>query len=110
MRTKTLDIVSRRYNLHSVTRVGKTEDQQKGARYFIEAIIIDLLSDKKYNLAEYVFQPKGNNLPMCYRQGILWNKIADVYLIVTAKNLGRWVYHFIKNVENERRAFTCDYL
>ena len=99
MRTKTLDIFSRRYNLHSVTRVEKKEDQRKGTRYFIEAIIIDLLSDKKYNLAEYVFQPKGNNLPMCYPQGMLWNKTAGVYLILTAKNLGRWVHHFIKSVE-----------
>ena len=29
-----------------------------------------------------------------------WNKTTDVYLILTAKNLGRWVHHFIKNMEN----------
>ncbi|XP_074634408.1 beta-1,4-N-acetylgalactosaminyltransferase 3-like [Acropora palmata] len=88
-----------RYRLHSITRVEKKEDQEKGARYFIEAIVKDLVSGKKYNLAEYVFQPKGNNLPMCYPQGMQWNKTADVYLILTAKNLGRWVHHFIKNME-----------
>ena len=77
----------------------KKEDQKKGTRYFIEAIITDLLSSKKYNLAEYVFQPKGNNLSMCYPQGMQWNKTTDVYLILTAKNLGRWVHHFIKNME-----------
>ena len=99
IRTKSCDIVCRRYSLHSVTRVVKKEDKRKGARYFIEAIITDLLSGKKYNLAEYVFQPKGNNLPMCYPQGMQWNKTADVYLILTAKNLGRWVHHFIKNME-----------
>ncbi|XP_044184982.1 beta-1,4-N-acetylgalactosaminyltransferase 3-like isoform X1 [Acropora millepora] len=89
-----------RYTLHSITRVEKKEDQQKGARYFIEVILSHLLSGKKYNLAEYVFQPKGNNLSMCYPQGMQWNKTTDVYLILTAKNLGRWVHHFIKNMEN----------
>ena len=89
----------RKYSLQSITRVEKKEDQQQGTRYFIEVIITDLLSGKKYNLAEYVFQPKGNNLPMCYPQGMQWNKTADVYLILTAKNLGRWVHHFIKNME-----------
>ena len=89
----------RRYTLHSITRVEKKEDQQKGARYFIEVIITHLLSGKKYNLAEYVFQPKGNNVSMCYPQGMQWNKTTDVYLILTAKNLGRWVHHFIKNME-----------
>ncbi|XP_067044543.1 uncharacterized protein [Acropora muricata] len=88
-----------RYSLQSITRVEKKEDQQQGTRYFIEVIITDLLSGKKYNLAEYVFQPKGNNLPMCYPQGMQWNKTTDVYLILTAKNLGRWVHHFIKNME-----------
>ena len=65
----------------------------------IEAIITDLLSGRKYNLAEYVFQPKGNNLLMCYLQGMQWNNTADVCLILTAKNFGRWVHHFIKNME-----------
>ncbi|KAK2569448.1 N-acetyl-beta-glucosaminyl-glycoprotein 4-beta-N-acetylgalactosaminyltransferase 1 [Acropora cervicornis] len=88
-----------RYTLHSITRVVKKEDQQKGARYLIEVILTHLLSGKKYNLAEYVFQPKGNNLSMCYPQGMQWNKTTDVYLILTAKNLGRWVHHFIKNME-----------
>ena len=81
MSTKTFDMVSKRYRLHSITRVKKKEDQEKGARYFIEAIVKDLVSGKKYNLAEYVFQPKGNNLPMCYPQGMQWNKTADVYLL-----------------------------
>ncbi|KAK2569174.1 Beta-1 [Acropora cervicornis] len=89
----------KRQSLQSITRVEKKEDQQQGTRYFIEVIITDLLSGKKYNLAEYVFQPKGNNLPMCYPQGMQWNKTTDVYLILTAKNLGRWVHHFIKNME-----------
>ena len=26
---------------------------------------------------------------MCYPKGLQWNRIADVYLILTAKNLGR---------------------
>lgn len=36
---------------------------------------------------------------MCYPKGLQWNRTADVYLILTAKNLGRWVHHFIKNAE-----------
>ena len=36
---------------------------------------------------------------MCYPKGLQWDRTADVYLILTAKNLGRWVHHFIKNVE-----------
>ena len=50
-------------------------------------------------MAEYVFQPNGKNVPLCYPNGLQWNRTADVYLILTAKNLGRWVHHFIKNVE-----------
>ena len=49
-------------------------------------------------LSEYVFMPNGTK-ELCYPRNFQWNRTADVYLIVTAKNLGRWVHHFIKNVE-----------
>ena len=47
---------------------------------------------------------------MCYPQGMLWNKTADVYLILTAKNLGRWVHHFIKNMEKIVQETSDDHL
>ena len=50
-------------------------------------------------MAEYVFLPNGENGRLCYPKGLQWDRTADVYLILTAKNLGRWVHHFIKNVE-----------
>ncbi len=50
-------------------------------------------------MAEYVFQPKDEHASLCYPKGLQWNRKAEVYLILTAKNLGRWVHHFIKNVE-----------
>ena len=82
----------------SIRRVEKKEDRKKGAvRYFLEVVVSDVLTDQKYILAEYVFQPNGTSL--CYPVGLQWNRTADVYLIVTAKNLGRWIHHFIKNVE-----------
>lgn len=49
-------------------------------------------------LSEYVFMPNGTK-ELCYPKNFQWNRTVDVYLIVTAKNLGRWVHHFIKNVE-----------
>ena len=59
----------------------------------------DLTNFASYILAEYVFEPKDKTEPLCYPRGLQWNRTADVYLILTAKNLGRWVHHFIKNVE-----------
>ena len=65
----------------------------------IEVVITDLMTDKTYILSEYVFRPKSKNPPLCYPEGLQWNKTTDVYLILTVKNLGRWVHHFIKNME-----------
>ncbi|KAL9958915.1 hypothetical protein ACROYT_G035992 [Oculina patagonica] len=42
--------------------------------------------------------PNGTK-ELCYPENFQWNITVNVYLIVTAKNLGRWVHHFIKNVE-----------
>ena len=89
----------RKYELESIKHVEKKEDPGKGGRYFLELVVKDLTDGKRYILAEYVFQPNGRNIPLCYPEGLVWNRTADVYLILTAKNLGRWVHHFIKNVE-----------
>ena len=40
---------------------------------------------------------------LCYPKNFQWNATVPVYLVVTAKNLGRWLHHFIKSVE---RIFT----
>ena len=75
-------------------------DPKKGKRYLLELVIKDITDGKHYLLSEYVFVPYGKDASfLCYPNALQWNKTADVYLILTAKNLGRWVHHFIKNVE-----------
>ena len=96
---KETSFLCRKYKLDSIKRVEKKEDPEKGVRYLLELIVKDRTNDKSYILAEYVFQSNGKNVPLCYPKGLQWNRTADVYLILTAKNLGRWVHHFIKNVE-----------
>ena len=83
----------------STRRVEKKDDPLKGRRYFLELEVKDLTNGVSYILAEYVFRPKEKNYSLCYPKGLQWNRTADVYLILTAKKLGRWVHHFIKNVE-----------
>ena len=89
----------RTYELLSVRRVEKKGDPLKGDRYLLELVVKYLPNGVNYILAEYVFQPKDLSGPLCYPSGLQWDRTADVYLILTAKNLGRWVHHFIKNVE-----------
>ena len=89
----------RKYELKSIERVEKKQDPEHGNRYLLELVVRDLIDGTNYILAEYVFQPKGENDWLCYPKGLQWDRTADIYLILTAKNLGRWVHHFIKNVE-----------
>ena len=49
-------------------------------------------------LSEYVFHRK-NDSSLCYPKGLQWNRTAQIYFVVTAKNQGRWLHHFIKNME-----------
>ena len=88
-----------KYKLESIRRIEKKADPNKGERYLLNLVVTDRKLGKRYLLSEYVFQPNGINVPLCYPMGLQWNRTADVYLILTVKNLGRWVHHFIKNVE-----------
>ena len=92
-------VCNRKYKLESIVRVEKKEEPEKGSRYFLELQVGELQTGSSHILAEYVYRPLEANPTLCYPKGMQWNRTADVYLIVTSKNLGRWVHHFIKNVE-----------
>ena len=94
-----LSCLFRKYKLEVIQRVEKKRDPNKGIRYLLELVVKDLTVGTKYTLSEFVFNPVGANSSLCYPKGLQWNRKADVYLILTAKNLGRWVHYFIKNVE-----------
>ena len=88
----------RKFVLNDIRNVERKTDKEKGERYLIELELVELKNNKKVMFSEYVFMPNGSK-KLCYPKNLQWNRTADVYLIVTAKNLGRWVHHFIKNVE-----------
>ncbi|KAL9959044.1 hypothetical protein ACROYT_G036125 [Oculina patagonica] len=87
-----------KFSLNEVRNVERKTDKKRGNRYLIEVELLDLTNNRKVMLSEYVFMPNGTK-ELCYPTNFQWNRTVNVYLIVTAKNLGRWVHHFIKNVE-----------
>ena len=88
----------RKFVLNEIRNVERKTDKEKGERYLIELELVDLKNNRSVMLSEYVFMLSGTK-QLCYPKHFQWNRTVDVYLIVTAKNLGRWVHHFIKNVE-----------
>jgi len=89
----------RKFVLNEIRNVERKTDKKRGdERYLIELELVDLKNNRKVMLSEYVFMPNGTK-KLCYPKNFQWNRTVDVYLVVTAKNLGRWVHHFIKNVE-----------
>ena len=101
---------NRKYLLEDIQRVEKKVDPAKGSRYFLQLKVKDVTSGTSYILAEYVYQPRGKDTSLCYPTGMQWDRTADVYLILTSKNLGRWVHHFIKNVEQIVRETNDEHL
>lgn len=78
--------------------VERKTDENRGKRYLIEVKLHDVKDNNSVTLSEYVFMPKDTK-QLCYPENFQWNATSPVYLIVTAKNLGRWLHHFIKNAE-----------
>ncbi|XP_066524153.1 beta-1,4-N-acetylgalactosaminyltransferase 3-like [Hoplias malabaricus] len=88
--------------LKRVLNVEKRVDGDAGARYFLE---LELEDGKGQNLVMskyfYVTTNKGNPdlTVLCSPQGFSWNPEARVHVILTVKNQGRWVIHFIQQME-----------
>lgn len=91
-------VVNRKYRLLNVKNVERKGDTKRGKRYLIELELMDTTAAKAVTLSEYVFQTKDQD-NLCYPKDFQWNRTSQVYLVVTSKNQGRWLYHFIKNVE-----------
>ena len=88
----------RKFVLNEIRNVERKTDKEKGERYLIELELVDVKNNRSVMFSEYVFMPSETK-KLCFPKNFQWNRTVDVYLIVTAKNLGRWVHHFIKNVE-----------
>ena len=55
-------------------------------------------------VSEYVYRREdnatGEGPPLCLVEGFQWDRKAHVNIIVTVKNIGRWILHLIRNMED----------
>ena len=73
------------------------EKHTKDQRYFIELEILDKTDNKTWRIAENVVQ-KYMSGDLCYLTQSPWQSDVTVYVIITVKNQGVWVRHFIDNI------------
>ena len=75
----------------------ENKDEEKGDRYLVELKLLNRKDGKNYRFSEYIYQPKESSI-LCYPENFKWNKTAEVNLIITAAGQGRWLRHFINNI------------
>ncbi|XP_017350399.1 beta-1,4-N-acetylgalactosaminyltransferase 3 [Ictalurus punctatus] len=96
----TSDLVIKR-----VLNVEKRTDNATVSRYMLELELEDK-QGKNMLLSKYFYATKDKNkgrnpkVPtLCSPNGFSWNPEATVHVILAVKNQGRWVMHFIKEME-----------
>ena len=73
------------------------EKQTNDHRYFIELEIFDNVDNQTWRIAEHVVQKSGSR-DLCYLTPSPGQPDVTVYVIVTVKNQGVWIRHFIDNI------------
>ena len=66
-------------------------------RYFIEIEVVDKVSGEKGRIAEHVAENHVDKT-LCYPTETSWNPDVTVYVIITVKNQGIWIRHFVDNM------------
>ena len=54
-------------------------------------------------ISEYIYRPESNSTQkysLCSVDGFQWDRHTRVNMVVTVKNLGSWVLHLIRNMED----------
>ena len=89
---------SRKYSLESVIRLEEVQElHSQNHQYYIEIEVVDRLSSKKGRIAEHVVENSVDG-KFCYPADNTWNPDVTVYVIITVKNQGIWLRHFVDNV------------
>ncbi|XP_060758924.1 beta-1,4-N-acetylgalactosaminyltransferase 3 [Neoarius graeffei] len=93
-----------------VLNVEKKSDDAVGVRYLLELELEDR-QGKNFLLSKYVYttedknKQKNQEVPtLCSPKGFAWRPEATVHVILAVKNQGRWVIHFIKEMEKVYKA------
>eukprot|EP00794_Sanderia_malayensis_P009641 gene9641-10628_t len=86
-----------KYSLHTLVNVEENSDDANGKRYLIEAALEDHELKKHVRLSVYVYRPTGQT-NLCFPKGFQWNPNAMVYLILTVKDQGPWLYKYIESL------------
>ena len=77
--------------------IEENKDVEKGSRFLVELELETVNLSKKLRFSQYVYQ-FNNSSKLCYPENFQWNKTADVNVIITLGNQGRWAKHFINTM------------
>ncbi|XP_002163663.4 beta-1,4-N-acetylgalactosaminyltransferase 3 isoform X1 [Hydra vulgaris] len=86
-----------KYSLSTILNVEENNDVEKGSRFLVELELINNDLSKKVRFSQYVYL-FNNITKLCYPENFQWNKTADVNVILTLGNQGRWAKHFINTM------------
>ena len=98
-----------KYTLKRIINVEENHDVIHGDRYLIE---IDIAVENQQNpqhLSRYIYRPIGSH-KLFEINDFQWNPYATVHIIIPVKDQGRWVKHFINNMENIYTTIKDPYL
>ncbi|KAL9968816.1 hypothetical protein ACROYT_G020946 [Oculina patagonica] len=95
-----------KFEVLELVNVERKIDKQLGSRFLLEFLVNITGRAEPVMLSESVFWPKDANT-LCYPKGLQWNRNAKIALVITLRNQGRWMVHFLNNLE-EMYAVTKD--
>lgn len=87
------------FKLLKVVNIEVKFDYMKGQRVLLELLFQKGSDPRAYRVSHYYFVNWENDV-MCDISNHQWSRDAHVYFLVITKDLGTWVQHFIRNMED----------
>lgn len=82
-------------------------DEKLGNRFFLELVLFEVKTKELQRLSEYVYQMKDSKT-LCRPKGLVWSPTVKINAIVTAKNQGPWIVHYIQDMARVIHATNDD--
>ncbi|XP_068762655.1 uncharacterized protein [Montipora capricornis] len=86
-----------KYAFKSIIHVEKSHDATQGNRYLVELVFRDKVRNKFVRLSDFIHTLSTSSL-LCKPTTISWQRNVTINVVLTVKNQGEWLQHFINEM------------
>ncbi|KAK3738436.1 hypothetical protein QZH41_017073, partial [Actinostola sp. cb2023] len=88
------------YKLNNIIKVEKKLDHHKGSRFLLDLnVTLPKQNNQSAIISEHIYKNTSTD-KLCYPKDIQWKRKANIAIVLSVRNQGQWMSHFLDNLQD----------